>query len=174
MFGLIGNIGSWELIIILLVAVVVVGPDKLPELVRNVSKVVKDIRNATSTVRKDIEEAFDLEDLLETNPRSKSLKGAIKVAKTEPSSASASTEANSQETDIDPPSASASVEADSQETDIDPSSASVSAEANSQEKDIDPPSANVSVEAYTQETDTDLGQLTDEIVSNADEPEPGK
>ena len=62
MVGLIGNIGIWELILILLVAVIVVGPSKLPEVARSVGKAVGELRRATSGIKREFEEAISLSD----------------------------------------------------------------------------------------------------------------
>lgn len=51
MFG----IGIPELIVILLIAFVVVGPDKLPKLARTLGKGLYEIRRATEGVRSEIE-----------------------------------------------------------------------------------------------------------------------
>jgi len=67
MVGLIGNIGTWELILILLVAVIVVGPSKLPDVARSVGKAVGELRRATSGVKREFEEAI----LLNDPPKSK-------------------------------------------------------------------------------------------------------
>lgn len=62
MVGLIGNIGTWELILILLVAVIVIGPSKLPDVARSVGKAMGELRRATSGVRREFEEAILLND----------------------------------------------------------------------------------------------------------------
>lgn len=67
MVGFIGNIGTWELILILLVAVIVIGPSKLPDAARSVGKAVGEFRRATSGVKREFEEAI----LLSDPPKSK-------------------------------------------------------------------------------------------------------
>lgn len=62
MAGFIGNIGPWELILILLIAVIVVGPGKLPDVARSVGKAMGEFRRATSGVKKEFEEAIRLEE----------------------------------------------------------------------------------------------------------------
>jgi TatA/E family protein of Tat protein translocase len=48
MFGFIGNIGPWELIFILLIALIVVGPGKLPEVAKGIGKATREFKKATS------------------------------------------------------------------------------------------------------------------------------
>ncbi len=51
MFG----IGTWELLIILVLALVVLGPQKLPELARQVGKAVQKLRRTADEVRREID-----------------------------------------------------------------------------------------------------------------------
>lgn len=51
MFGL----GTWEIAIILLVALLVLGPDKLPQLARTIGKGLREIRRATSDLRMNLD-----------------------------------------------------------------------------------------------------------------------
>lgn len=62
MWGFIGNIGPWELVLILLVALIVVGPGKLPEVARSLGKAVNQFQKATTGVKREIEEVIRLED----------------------------------------------------------------------------------------------------------------
>ncbi|MBO8159925.1 twin-arginine translocase TatA/TatE family subunit [Thermosyntropha sp.] len=62
MLGFVGNIGPWELVLILLIALIVVGPGKLPEVGRALGKAVNQFQKATSGVKQEIEEAIRLED----------------------------------------------------------------------------------------------------------------
>ncbi len=62
MFAFIGNIGPWELIIILLIAVVVVGPGKLPDVARSMGKALNEFRRTTSGVKREFEDALNFED----------------------------------------------------------------------------------------------------------------
>lgn len=58
MLGFIGNIGTWEIIIILLIAVIVIGPSKLPDAARSLGKAMGEFKRATSGVKKEFEEAI--------------------------------------------------------------------------------------------------------------------
>ena len=53
-----GSIGMTELIVILVVALVVIGPKRLPELARTLGKALGDFKRATS----DFQDSFSLED----------------------------------------------------------------------------------------------------------------
>ena len=59
------GIGPLEIIVILVVALVVVGPEKMPELARALARVMRDLRNAMDEVRSQFEE-LTREDLLGT------------------------------------------------------------------------------------------------------------
>lgn len=62
MFGFIGNIGPWELILILAVALIVVGPGKLPEVAKSMGKAAREFKKATSGVQKEFQEAIDFDE----------------------------------------------------------------------------------------------------------------
>ncbi len=52
MFGFIGNFGPWELILILAIVLIVVGPGKLPKVGESMGKAIQSFRKAK-------EEEFD-------------------------------------------------------------------------------------------------------------------
>jgi len=62
MFGFIGNIGPWELVFILLVALIVVGPGKLPEVAKSMGKAMGDFKRATNGVQKEINDVMKFDD----------------------------------------------------------------------------------------------------------------
>jgi sec-independent protein translocase protein TatA len=62
MFGFIGNIGPWELILILVVALIVVGPGKLPEVAKSMGKAAREFKKATTGVQKEFQEAINLDE----------------------------------------------------------------------------------------------------------------
>jgi Tat protein translocase TatB subunit len=53
------NIGPLELIIILVVALLVVGPARLPEMGRSIGKSLRELRRASDEVRRSIEMDLD-------------------------------------------------------------------------------------------------------------------
>lgn len=62
MFAFIGNIGPWELVFILVIALVVVGPGKLPEVAKSIGKAMNEFKKSTSGIKRDIEAAMSFED----------------------------------------------------------------------------------------------------------------
>lgn len=56
------NIGPWELILILIVALIVVGPGKLPEVGKAVGKGLREFKKATSGIQEEITESLKLDD----------------------------------------------------------------------------------------------------------------
>lgn len=57
------DIGFWELATIAIIGIVVVGPERLPEVVRTVAAYVRKARRAFQDVKSDIERELDLDDL---------------------------------------------------------------------------------------------------------------
>lgn len=53
------NIGPWELGLILLVALIVVGPGKLPEVAKAVGKGINEFKKVTSGYKKEFQDAMD-------------------------------------------------------------------------------------------------------------------
>jgi len=52
-------VGISEIIVILIVALIVVPPEKLPEVMRTVGKVLRELRLASNTVMRELTEAAD-------------------------------------------------------------------------------------------------------------------
>lgn len=77
MFGFIGNIGPWELIFILLIALIVVGPGKLPEVAKGLGKATREFKKATSGVQKEINEVMKFEDEKPKQVKEPAVKPAI-------------------------------------------------------------------------------------------------
>lgn len=57
MFGLIGNFGPWELVLIVVILLIVIGPGKLPQVGQSIGKALQNFRKA-----KDDEEVEEIED----------------------------------------------------------------------------------------------------------------
>jgi sec-independent protein translocase protein TatA len=57
------NIGPMELIIILVLALIVFGPQRLPEIGRTVGKSLREVRKASSDLRQEFEADLDDEDM---------------------------------------------------------------------------------------------------------------
>jgi len=65
MFG----IGFQEMIVILVVALVIFGPKRLPDLARSLGKGIAEFKKASEEVRKGIEDAVEEEENLTTPPK---------------------------------------------------------------------------------------------------------
>ncbi|MGC1636143.1 MAG: twin-arginine translocase TatA/TatE family subunit, partial [Candidatus Acidiferrales bacterium] len=80
-----------HLIIIFAVALVVFGPEKLPELARNLGKIMAEFRRATAELRgtfeghmRDLEREADLRRLREAQPPTQTIGGGAATAPTNP------------------------------------------------------------------------------------------
>jgi Tat protein translocase TatB subunit len=63
------NIGSQELLVILVIALIVVGPQRLPELSRSIGKGLRELRKVQDDMKDMVK--FDLEPDRDTPPRSR-------------------------------------------------------------------------------------------------------
>jgi len=59
LFGLIGNFGPWELVLILVIVLIIVGPGKLPQVGQSMGKALQNFRKAKE---EDFEELEDKKD----------------------------------------------------------------------------------------------------------------
>jgi sec-independent protein translocase protein TatB len=65
------NVGSGEFLVIFLLALIVLGPDKLPETARKVGKVIGDLRQMSSGFQQEMREAMDVDSIKQAlNPTS--------------------------------------------------------------------------------------------------------
>ena len=55
------NLGMQELIVILIIALVVFGPAKLPELGKALGKSIREFRSATSEIKEDVQKSVTLD-----------------------------------------------------------------------------------------------------------------
>lgn len=53
------NLGIWEIAVLALIALVVVGPEKLPELARNIGRFLNEVKRTTNDFTQNINEAID-------------------------------------------------------------------------------------------------------------------
>jgi Tat protein translocase TatB subunit len=65
------NIGSGEFVVILLVALIVLGPQRLPEAARQIGKVMGDLRRVSSGFQNELRTALDDADLHGSTPTSR-------------------------------------------------------------------------------------------------------
>lgn len=59
---LIGMPGGWEWIVIILVVLIFFGAKKIPELARGLGKGIREFKDATKEIKKDIEDSGKIED----------------------------------------------------------------------------------------------------------------
>lgn len=62
MFGFIGNIGPWELVLVLVIALIIFGPGKLPEVAKSVGKGINEFKRASNEVKQQVKDAVNLDD----------------------------------------------------------------------------------------------------------------
>lgn len=62
MFGFLSNIGPWELVLIGVIALIVVGPGKLPELGQSAGKAIREFQRAKNGLAKDLTDAAKIMD----------------------------------------------------------------------------------------------------------------
>ena len=65
------NIGPWELALILLVALIVVGPGKLPEVAKSIGKGINEFKKVTNGYKKEFQEAMDSVESPSVNKKTK-------------------------------------------------------------------------------------------------------
>ncbi len=57
--GFIGNIGPWELILVLAIVLIIVGPGKLPQVGQSMGKALQNFRKAKEEEFDELEEKVD-------------------------------------------------------------------------------------------------------------------
>ena len=54
-----GNVGPWELILILAIALIIFGPGKLPDVGKAVGKAIGEFRRASSGIEQEVRRSFE-------------------------------------------------------------------------------------------------------------------
>jgi len=57
----IGGLGGWEIMVILLVVLVFFGANKIPEIARGMGKGIREFKDATKEIQKEVESGVDLD-----------------------------------------------------------------------------------------------------------------
>jgi sec-independent protein translocase protein TatB len=73
------NVGGGEIMVILLLALLVLGPDKLPEYTRKAGRYINEFRRMTSGFQEEFRSAIDLGDVLSPSPEKPAEAPASKV-----------------------------------------------------------------------------------------------
>jgi sec-independent protein translocase protein TatB len=68
MFDFLG-IGMWELLLILVVALIVVGPEKIPEIAQKTGKVMRALKKTTSDLMAEVNREIEIEETHSKNPK---------------------------------------------------------------------------------------------------------
>ncbi len=85
-----GSIGMPELVIILVIALIIFGPRKLPELGRSLGRSIGEFRRASNELRSTLEEEIRVEEQKSTTPKSSASAESTPESSADPAS-SAST-----------------------------------------------------------------------------------
>ncbi|MGE5396351.1 MAG: twin-arginine translocase TatA/TatE family subunit [Chitinophagales bacterium] len=67
MFGFIGNIGPWELILVLAIALIIFGPGKLPEMGKAIGRGLNEFKRASNEVKSQVQEVIKVDDDTKTS-----------------------------------------------------------------------------------------------------------
>ncbi len=58
------NLGFWEMVVLAVIALLVVGPEKLPPLARNIGHFLNDLKRTVNTITTDINTTIDEDEFL--------------------------------------------------------------------------------------------------------------
>jgi sec-independent protein translocase protein TatB len=74
------DIGFWELVIMALIALVVIGPERLPEFARDAGRLVRKIRNFIQGAKRELEKELELDQINDLNESIDHVDGLLKQA----------------------------------------------------------------------------------------------
>ena len=74
------DIGFWELVIIALVALIIIGPEHLPRLARDAGRIVRKTRNFINGAKREIEKELKLDQINDLDESINHLDGLLKEA----------------------------------------------------------------------------------------------
>lgn len=74
------DIGFWELVIIAIVALVIIGPERLPKFARDAGRFFGKTRNFIQTARRELEKEFELDQVNDLNKSINHIDGLMKEA----------------------------------------------------------------------------------------------
>ena len=74
------DIGFWELVIIALVALVIIGPERLPQFARDAGKLLRKVQRFIQGVKREVEKELDLDQLNDLNESIHHVEGLMKDA----------------------------------------------------------------------------------------------
>lgn len=74
------DIGFWELVIIALVALVIIGPERLPEFARDAGRWVRKIRDFIQNAKREVEKELKLDELNDLTESIDHVDGLMKQA----------------------------------------------------------------------------------------------
>ncbi len=58
------NLGFWEMVVLAVIALLVVGPERLPSLARNIGQFLNHLKRTVNTITADINETIDEDEFL--------------------------------------------------------------------------------------------------------------
>jgi Tat protein translocase TatB subunit len=96
--------GPLELLLILALALIVLGPAKLPEVARQIGRVVRDLRHVTAEVTREFQRSLDVESKVQSpEPKVQSPEPKIQSPESSVPSAGADTGLGTRDSGVDSP-----------------------------------------------------------------------
>lgn len=72
------DIGFWELVLISIIGLVILGPERLPVVIRSVSRCVTKVRTVSNSVKNEIDKELNIQRLNETTQQVHDIKQKFK------------------------------------------------------------------------------------------------